>query len=618
MDFLLAVSGTGATIRVYAYATEVKLGGPTVKAALQSGVISAPASAVANISRSLEKVPIIGKFARATSIGAGAVSSIASLFGFTDTPIIRDVEALKNLPYHSITSAHLAEPVTKLCLDPKNEVSIDPSLIGVETEDQLIISNFVNRYAICGTTYWSASDAPDAILWSSRVTPDTKVHSTTGMASGIALQYTPMGLVSNLFKYWRGGITYKINAVASKFHRGRYVITWDPVGDISANTSYVGTCYTKIVDIAEESEIEVTIPYMQPYPFLVTSNVGPSYYSSQAVRSTLTNVDKATNGVLTIRVFTAQTSPTATSDIRLVISAKGASDLEFALPKAIDANLSPFAFQSSDDDVTTDTRSSVQLTNENQVLDKTRYLVSFGEPFLSLRSLMRRAVMCNTDIIPYPTTASGTIVNYAAQRSVYPIAPGFDPNGVHFATKAVGGATAPYNWVNYSVVDFITQCFVARRGSIIHHFNINAGKTPMGYLASNFVPDGRVAADWNSSNAWLDTSSISTLTKSSRIVLDEGSSGCDMTQGFVMPAISVQVPHNTPMKFMVTNPKYSVLGAALDYSDKMTLKTTFSTRDAGLTQVIDYVQIGQDYSVSMFLNVPTPIVTGKQIGRAHV
>ena len=97
---------------------------------------------------------------------------------------------------------------------------------------------------------------------------------------------------------------------------------------------------------------------MQPYPFLVTSNVGPSYYSSQAVRSTLTNVDKATNGVLTIRVFTAQTSPTATSDIRLVISAKGASDLEFALPKAIDANLSPFAFQSSDDDVTTDTRVS--------------------------------------------------------------------------------------------------------------------------------------------------------------------------------------------------------------------------------------------------------------------
>ena len=127
----------------------------------------------------------------------------------------------------------------------------------------------------------------------------------------------------------------------------------------------------------------------------------------------------------------------------------------------------------------------------------------------------------------------------------------------------------------------------------------------MGYLASNFSPEPRVAADWNSSNSWVDTSSVSALTKGSRTVLNDGASGCDMTQGFVMPAISVQVPHNTPMKFMVTNPKYSVLGAALDYSNKMTLRTTFSTRDAGLTQVIDYIQIGQDYSVSMFLNVPT-------------
>lgn len=598
LDNANSVSGTGATIRIYAHASNVKLGGPTAKAVLQSGVISGPASAVANISKSLANVPVIGKWAKATSIGASAVSGIASLFGFTDVPVIRDVEPLKNLPFHSLTSAHIGEPVTKLTLDPKNEVSIDTSIIGAHTDDELTISKFIDRYAVVGVATWSATATPDSFLWSSRVQPTTINSETIPNNGAYRIQCTPMGLTSVLFKYWRGSITYKITAIASKFHRGRYVISWDPNGSNSSVTSYVGTCFTKVVDIAEETEIEVTIPFMQPQPF---NRCNDNYSASQGV-TPLSNLGGESNGVMNIQVFTQQTSPVATSPIYLIVSVKGGPDLEFALPRAIRANLSPFQYQSSELDM--DSRSSLYLTQKEKSVDASRYLISFGEPYKSLRSLMRRATLCYADVIPYPTTTGDTLINYLAIRPTYPVSPGFDPNGFGVANKFAAG-TAPYNWVNYSPIDFISQCFVGRRGSIIHHININAGKTPMGYLATSYAATSRSSSLWNGSSAITSSSSASYLTKATLGVLDNGASGADMTTGFVMPAMSVQVPHNSPSRFMNTQPSKTMLGTAQDATDLMTLKVTYTSRDAAMTQLVDYIQIGTDYSVSFFLNVPT-------------
>lgn len=600
LDNANSVSGTGATIRIYAHATNVKLGGPTAQAVLQSGIISGPASAVANISKSLVNVPVIGKWAKATSIGASAVSGIASLFGFTDVPVIRDVEPLKNLPFHSLTSAHIGEPVTKLCLDPKNEVSIDTSIIGAHSEDELTISKFVDRYAVMGVYTWDASSVPDSTLMSARVTPNASNFESAAGNTGYRVQFPPTAIPATLFQYWRGSMTYKITAIASKYHRGRYVISWDPLGANSAVTSYVGTCFTKVVDIAEETEIEITIPFMQPQPFNRCNTFGS--VSSQA-SSMLSNVGGSTNGVLRVQVFTQQTSPVATSPIYLILSVKGGPDLEFALPRQIDKRLSPFAFQSGE--MSMDSRESMYLTQESKKIDESRYLVSFGEPYKSLRALLRRATLCYADIIPYPTTTGDTLVNYLAIRPCYPVSPGFDPNGFGIAYKAGTTVTSPYNWVNYSPIDFVSQCFVARRGSIIHHINLNSGKTPSGYLATSYAVTTRAANLWNGSNSLTSASSTNALTKATLGVLDSGASGTDMTTGFVMPAMSVQIPHNTPSRFMSTKPSLTMLGTSQDSTDVMTLKSTYTSRDAAMTQLADYIQIGTDYSACFFLNVPT-------------
>lgn len=594
-----SVVGVGATIRVYAHATNVRLGGPTVKAALQSGVISGPATAVANISKMMENVPVIGKFAKATTIGAKAVSGVASLFGFTDVPVIRDVEPLKNLPFHSLTSAHIGEPVTKLALDPKNEVSIDPSITGVHVDDELAIAKFVDRYAVTGIATWTASAAPDALLWCARVTPDSNNFETASVPGTFRVQHTPSAQVSKLFTYWRGSIVYKITAIASKFHRGRYVITWDPTGDISAAQSYVGSCFTKVVDISEETEVEVVIPYLQPNPFCRTIDSLPTTQGS----SYLSNYGGETNGILTIRVFTQQTSPVATADIQLIVSTKGGKDLEFSLPRSIRTSFTPFVFQSAE--MSMNSRASMNITNVDPKMDAERYLISFGESIKSLRTLLRRATLCYSDVIPYSSTAADTIVNYIAIRPCYPVSPGYDPNGFGLAYKHGTSIAAPYNWCVYSPIDWISQCFVGRRGSIIHHINLNAGKTAMGYMSASYSVTGRASNLWSGNNTSNTTSSVNQATKNALTVLDNGASGTDMTTGFAMPAISVMIPHNTPSKFMSTNPSSTMLGLTQDYTNIMTLKYIATTRDAAMTQLVDYIEIGTDYSVFFFLNVPT-------------
>jgi len=76
------VTSTGITVLTYAWVENVQLSGASIGFSVQSdeygeGCVSKPASWVANAASYFESVPIIGPFATATKIGAGAISSIA-------------------------------------------------------------------------------------------------------------------------------------------------------------------------------------------------------------------------------------------------------------------------------------------------------------------------------------------------------------------------------------------------------------------------------------------------------------------------------------------------------------------------------------------------------------
>ena len=102
------------------------------------GVISKPASAISKASGMLSELPVIGPFMEATSQVSGAVGAVASWFGWTNVPVIDDVKPFKDLPFHSFSSSEIGQPIEKLTLDPKNELTVDPRVVGLDGKDELL------------------------------------------------------------------------------------------------------------------------------------------------------------------------------------------------------------------------------------------------------------------------------------------------------------------------------------------------------------------------------------------------------------------------------------------------------------------------------------------------
>jgi len=145
-----ASGSTSVSVNTFAWLEDVELSGSTAQLSLQAkdeytGTISAPASSIARISKSLESIPIIGKFARATTIGANAVASVASIFGFTNVPNISMVNAVVPTTTPHLASSEISTPVQKLTLDPKQELSLDPTLHGLDPTDELCIKSILKE-----------------------------------------------------------------------------------------------------------------------------------------------------------------------------------------------------------------------------------------------------------------------------------------------------------------------------------------------------------------------------------------------------------------------------------------------------------------------------------------
>jgi hypothetical protein len=141
-------------ITVYAWAEDIEVAGPTPTLAVQgktkskdeyshAGAVSRPASAIARAAGRLSGLPVIGEFATATSYAAGAIADIASLFGYTDVPVIDDVHAFQPKAFPNLAATDIGTPIEKLTLDSKNELSIDPKIAGADVDDELMISSFV-------------------------------------------------------------------------------------------------------------------------------------------------------------------------------------------------------------------------------------------------------------------------------------------------------------------------------------------------------------------------------------------------------------------------------------------------------------------------------------------
>lgn len=596
-----ASAGATVTINVLAWMEDATLSGPTIEGVLQSkdeygdNPISKPASAIANAAGLLTGLPIIGPFMTATSIAAGKVAGVAKIFGFTNPPNIEPTQQFRinNLPLLATTD--ISAPIEKLSLDCKNELTIDPKICGADIGDSMDFRSICSRESFLSIFDWQMSDVVDTQLLAVGITP-AQLRIGTG-ASSRNRYLTPMAMVNQCFGLWRGTISIRLRILSTQYHKGRLVITWDPRADNSTQTDYP-RIYTHILDIAEDKDICFKVPWMQTKAFLPT-DTSLSTNNYKAETSALTRGDSY-NGILTARVYTDLTAPVQTAPINVLVYVAG-HDLMFTQPKDLPLDVSPYA-QQSEFSYTTKT---IDL-GPPAVTDENIMLVYGGESINSVRTLIRRFTNYFTNSQNTAVAANKGWISNTALHSRKPLYPGYDPDGIMLAVGITNPIEKPYNFVNWTYMNWFEQCFVGQRGSINWTLHADAGQSD--FFISRDDSARTAIADY----AFTVTSgsqNVNSVAYYNTIRGPNGLMGTTMATDQSKTCFA-QVPYYAPVKFQNTSPVFRTLGLVDDYSDLDNIRYGSyrypgTTSTAGVGAYHLFAAAGTDYSLIFFLNVPT-------------
>lgn len=612
----VAISGgpTNVTVRTLAWLTDVELMGSTGKLTLQSdeygnGAISKPATAIANFASHLTNIPIIGKFARATQIGASAVSTIASMFGFTNVPNIENVAPFYPMTAPQLATAEISVPFQKLSLDPKTELSIDPTPFGVSGHDELALSYLKQKESYFGTCLWTTANNSDSLLLSVRVTPDLKIsEDIIGIASAVVGKRTnmvPLAHIGALFENWRGSLKFRFKVIGTKYHKGRLKISYDPIFNIGGTNVDTNIVYNHIMDLGETNEVTITVPYHQELGWFRTdTDSSINNWSTTAISSRF----PSDNGTLSVRVYNTLEAPVA-STVRILVFVSAGDDFEFANPSGSVASTgtailpSLFALQSE-----------VHFGTP-VVPEPNRYGLNFGESIHSLRKLLHRMVIQDTVPLPVGVVSAYNIYRKGLMRMPY--TPGFISG---FPTSANGVVTVgPKNYAFNTMhpMPWVTSMFVGFRGSANFCVTTNSPKVTQDDIRFIRVTD---AAALTAANRVVVRQATITGTSSfnQKVAgLDvinfnrNGLAGMAMTSASANPSGIFNLPDYNNYNFALANPASYVEGDSFDGTLRqgvlvtVTSANTTATEELGYTTLITAVGAGPDFTCIFFCCTPT-------------
>jgi hypothetical protein len=632
LNIALATASTTISVRVMAWAENVELMGPTSKLALQSdeygtGAVSAPASAVSAAAGMLTKIPIIGPFARATQIGASAVSKIASIFGFTNPPNIADVNPIYQMSAPHLATSDISVPYQKLALDPKTELSIDPAPFSLPREDELSINYLKKKESFFGDANWSTTATVNTALFSVRINPSIRnvVSLINGTTKGYRYYDTPLAYMANMFQNWRGTIKIRVKAVATKYHKGRVKIQWDPVNNISITNAGTNVVYTHIMDLGATDEVTIEVPYHQATAWLSANTAaGDVNYVSQNLNLAPRNGQD--NGLLTVRVYNALEAPSA-GTIKLLFYVSAGDDFEFSNPRSnitVDDTVptpSFFALQSDCEPSAHDFQ--LQSDDGNYVVfgprgapSDNRYGMNFGEAVLSLRKLMRRSQI--VDCVPFPIGTVSAFNVYRKGIFRIPYTPGYVPTSWSTsANKVLSVGTANYAFNTMHMIPYVTGMFLGTRGGVNYTLTTNCPQAQLNDIRVSRTTDETALTPGNRLiglvASALGSSSLSNKAATLGIVWNkrDGLGGMALSSANVAPSVQFTIPDNNNYNFTLSDPTSWIEGSSSDGTSKQGALVTFTVANSttndevGYTTVSTAAGIGTDFTCLFFLCCPT-------------
>lgn len=626
------ITGGNVSITIYAWAENVELSGPTVTVQARKsrvaykkkkskkgevmdkmakfgsnsdeygdGPVSGVASAVASAGKALSNVPIIGPFARATEIGAGAASRIAAWFGYTNIPVIDNVAPFKDLPFGGIASSEIAGPTPKLTLDPKNELTLDSRIAGLDGTDELSMKSFLERESFLNTFNWDTVDTPDSPLWTCINVPGGLIHKIDQNSAIIAP--TPLSHISHMYQYWSGTIIYRFKVICSPFHRGRIKITFEPAA--SAVTAHEDTTnITRLYDITENNDFEICVPWMQPQAFLTNHFADPSIgsnlmsYSEDNGAGLPTIFNASKNGVLKVTVANELTSPSINAPVTIAVFVRAGEDFTFMGPRDPPNSLE-WVVQSG----TTKPEEGdfCDMLGEVDASVDDLNLVYGGESAVSLRQLLHRHC--------YHRSAHFEGVDaheyYQSQQHMYPMAlnTNDDDRNIHF------GTTGKYNFIANTYISWLSPCYAGRRGST--YWAANVVTIDPAKVVFNRMPNFSAGAISPDTYDQLNTTDSPNSSGYSRTgVTDsrfrQSGAGSALYNTSTQAGATVLVPFISSKKFAPTfpNPFFPGFQTLRPGNEGLNFSTNVYEVGGSIVDVDYYTAAGPDFNLLFFAGIP--------------
>lgn len=568
----------------------------------QKGPVEKVATAVEAAATTLAKIPSIAPFATPAAIGASAIKGVASTMGWCAPTIVEAPSPYKPLPTSNTAVTNGADTSMKLSMDGKNELSVDPRIVGLGDKDELDIRYIASRESYLTSFDWNLTTSAESLLWNSVVDPMLFDNQIVGGKN--THFFTAMAGASLPFKYWNGSISFRFQIVASAFHRGRLAIVYDP--DATASTREDNVAYTEVVDISSNRDFTLTIGPNQDR--LMIERGDPNAAGLPFSTLGITTNPGYGNGTIAVYVLNELTIPntdtTVNNDIKVNVFVKANDDFEVFMPSA---DFAEFVIkpQSETEVIDPVQQGESYETEEKEVAPSKvvslRNLVYAGEQILSFRQLLKRYYPWRG--IHRPTNASST--GPQIYRLEHGAIPGYRGN-VPGALDNRAGPVA-YSFLTTTMINYLMPAFQAVRGSLRWKI-MKRGKgsydiVPMSASVA-YSYDGRYSENLYSITNNSSGCAQNTVSEPGGTYFDHSTLGTVIYAPSVNSAIEYEIPWYTQERFLPGKQDNftSQVSGALQPRPGVQLHLDDSSSAPSYYQT--YVAAGEDFSMYFFTGWP--------------
>ncbi|APG77467.1 hypothetical protein 2 [Sanxia picorna-like virus 2] len=611
---------------VYGWMTDVKLYMPTVapmgvlseqSGEMQESNVQKVLSTLISGATTASTVPLFKPYAIASEMVLRGVKGLATLFGFSRPSVISETRRAVLQVLGDLNTYNIADNSSKLTVDSKQEVTVDPRVVGMPNDDELTVVSLGKREFFLHGFDWTFEAAGAKTLFRSGITP----MYTNRQENSDRWEISPSALAAAPFRYWRGTVYMRIEIVASAFHRGKLRIAYDPIrSNFSSDLRKYNVQYSNIIDLSKTRNYEFCIGWGTNRPFLETTKLDQEVWTNSENQLPLSA--NSSNGFMAIEVIAPLVSvnslPTSTEGVKILIFTRMGDDFEVAGPTIRNIDAWTPIVPTSSSSIEVQNGLPIQVTDEqsgqlsvapsgiamseeapvdlciNQVPEQydSGWLASthFGERIVSIRQILKR--YC------YHSSFSSNNSVTGLRLWKYTLADFPFYAGKFFDAAGPDGE----NICRVTFLNWFTPCFLARRGSLRHKITFWNSNPAPNTISVHLNEPGVGISVTNQplvGTPSLDARKARLLTAANTIY------GAVVSNARVYPSLEYETPyyHNGRFMFGTRLNVNQSTGIAIQKTGFHTISHD-SVNSGNATLIDRYVAAGDDFQLHFFKYTP--------------